>query len=198
MLSLVTLLLGTLIGIFYFFINLFNIRNLDVDSTNYFRSLNGYGRYLTYIMKGVFCITAVTLLCASLLLTVKSEFRLFLMNINLYWYSLLGVVLCYLFMLIIGYLYIKYNFVEIEISLQENRVNTNNTEYEFMCNSDINFNYKCCICLQEKNFKTRAVITPCKHQSFCKDCGLRVGNLNNCPLCRGEIRKITIYIKNIL
>lgn len=199
MISLVVIYLGTLLGILYFFINLFNIRDLDMGSSNYFTSLNEYGCYLTSLVKSIMFIYVSSFIFSGFLLAIQSEKKLFSDNSEIYLFSFLAMTLCFFALIIIGYIYIKYNFLDIETSLQENRLNTNNTEYEFMCKNDLEFfTYKCCICLVEKNFNTRAVIIPCNHQSFCKDCGLRVGNLNSCPLCRGEIRKITIYIKNIL
>lgn len=192
MISLVTINIGTLFGILYFFINLFNIRNLQTTSSNYFSSLNNYGQNFTCIIKGVFYINISSLIFAFILLTIRTETQMFSKYYFFYIYSFLGMILSFISLVVIGYIYIKYSFLLNSRLIPDN----DNIEFEFMFRNDTEFNYKCCICLEEKKFNTRAKLVPCNHSYFCKDCSIRVGNLSICPLCRHEIKKITIFINS--
>ena len=194
MISLVTINLGTLFGILYFFISLFDIRNLNLQmyNSNYFTSLNNYGSYLTYIIKRIFTINSVFFVFTLLILSIKTEISTFNSYPMLYLYSILGMLLSFIILIIIGYIYIKYNFILNEMSINE----LDGIEFEYMFRGDENFyNFKCCICLEENEFITRALLIPCNHKIFCKDCSIKIGNMKSCPLCREEIKKITIFLK---
>ena len=193
MISLVTINLGTLFGILYFFISLFDIRNLNLQmyNTNYFSSLNNYGSYLTYITKKLFTINSSFFLVTLLLLSIKTEISTFNSHPLLYLYSTLGMLFSFIILIIIGYSYIKYNFILNEMAINE----MDGIEFEYICKYDnIFYSFRCCICLEEKEFITRALLIPCNHKVFCKDCSIKICNMKTCPLCRDEIKKITIFI----
>ena len=56
----------------------------------------------------------------------------------------------------------------------------------------------CCICLENKLFPYKAILSPCKHDYFCKTCIETINNYNSlehCPLCRMKITKVGIIIR---
>lgn len=61
-----------------------------------------------------------------------------------------------------------------------------------LCRKIINLeNTECCIC--EDEIKTGTMIIPCNHYQFCFKC---FSQLNECPLCRGEILHVVNYHKD--
>lgn len=203
MLPLIFINITNIIGIIYYSVKIYRIRNFlsfEMYKYNWYPSLGINGYKLSYI---IFNINISFVISCSVMLWIyfignyyKKKYYNFILII-----SILLIFITKILMVFLG--------KRLLIYIEDNRT-TNNENIEIAINQPIKwefsmrknenniFNYECCICLENKLFPYKAILSPCKHDYFCKTCIETINNYNSlehCPLCRMKITKVGIIIR---
>ena len=190
------------LGLNYYFIKLYRIKyyySFDIHRINWYPSLGAEGYKLTFLLRNINIIYAINITVSIWIYVIGHYYR----N-DLYTYymglSILSILVVRIFMTFFGKI-VLYQPENENVPIQniESGLNLKRWEYRILKDKKDYFNFRCCICLEEKVFNCRSNILPCNHDVFCKTCIQKLcenNDFDRCPICRANFNIIQIFIRN--